>query len=686
MAKLTNIKERVQQPQRDALIRTAGLTVGTLTGRDSLFQSNNNAKGIGDTNLRSGNVLPSDQSMIILALRVFAIFRNPILRGTGTPIASNGDISAFPNLAGQAGADNAQGQTSDVWRLYCQTTEQLFWTFGAGEKPSITSMPTAYFPYGGGLVSDLAGSSNLIHGSVGLQTHGSMLKLARAIMLVPRQQIQCLAESAPYANGGQQATFGTVQGARNMLSVTDNLNAVDAVQKVVTFTFDGLLSRDVQLAARARHLRRAPRLPRAPLAHPGGRGSSLLASTPLRNVVTAKDTVSRAPTEKVPTMTQGPHPFQLALQQMSNKIGALENTIGRMAQEHQRLNQVATEAKILAQALQNVKVEGRHLGGGDFKANKAWAKAWGGSDYVSLDSIQGRFVPFDLFTEILVPDNTAATVEGVLKVSMEGPFVATHRYAAFLSDVRYQVNFANGSSATFKGRTNGRFRGISSNTDLVDAIRAFEQINQYQPSHVGAVLDGGGAVVAVGNPVGVNENSTGTSTTNILPNFPGSGRPLVVSPLSMSGGRSMQFDGTIAVQPQGAQFNRQNIPVPSSMWDGNNKMSKLSCYDVLEPGEEVIVKVSPTHVNNPPFGNISDLIALNYAGWAFAATGIAANNPMPVGSWPFLAGQFDGHEGINDQSFDGDTSVTVDRVIRSFDARLIIGFKGFRIIAPPGRG
>ena len=40
--------------------------------------------------------------------------------------------------------------------------------------------------------------------------------------------------------------FGTTQGSRNMLSLKDNLNAVDAVQKVVTFTFDGLFSRDVQ--------------------------------------------------------------------------------------------------------------------------------------------------------------------------------------------------------------------------------------------------------------------------------------------------------------------------------------------------------------------------------------------------------------------------------------------------------
>jgi len=246
MAKLTNIKERVQQPQRDSLIRTAGLVPGTLNGRDQLFQ-NGTPKDIGWTNLSNGSTLPSDQSMIILALRVFCMFRNPILRGTGTPIASNGDIGSFPNEAGEAGAGNAQGQTADVWRLYCQATEQLFWTFGAGEKPSISKMPTAYFPYGGGLVSDLAGSSNLIHGSIGLQTHGSMLKLARAIMLVPRQQIQCLAEVQPFANGGQQATFGTVQGARNMLSLVDNLNAVDAIQKTISFTFDGLLSRDVQL-------------------------------------------------------------------------------------------------------------------------------------------------------------------------------------------------------------------------------------------------------------------------------------------------------------------------------------------------------------------------------------------------------------------------------------------------------
>ncbi len=270
MAKLTNIKERVQQPQRDSLIRTAGLVPGTLTGRDQLFTNGGSPKDLGWTNLSNGSTLPSDQSMIILALRVFLMFRNPMVRGEqtaggGASPTQNGDISAaFPNTSTGNAAGNAIGSTQDVWRLYCQATEQIFWTFGAGDKPSISKMPTAYFPYGGGLVSDLAGSSNLIHGSSGLQTHGSMLKLARAIMLVPRQQIQCLAEVQPFADGGQQANFGTAQGSRNMLSVVANLNAVDAIQKTVSFTFDGLLSRDVQLRVRAE--RPSPGTPRAPLA------------------------------------------------------------------------------------------------------------------------------------------------------------------------------------------------------------------------------------------------------------------------------------------------------------------------------------------------------------------------------------------------------------------------------------
>ncbi len=383
-------------------------------------------------------------------------------------------------------------------------------------------------------------------------------------------------------------------------------------------------------------------------------------------------------------MTQ-PSSIQAAFQAMSNKIASMEKNLIQLGQANQNLARVANEAKIMAETLKNVQMS--PMGGSvnaDFKSKVAHAKAWGGGSYVSLGEIKGRFVPFDTFVEIPIPNDASSAIEGTLKVSMEGPFVAARRYAVFLSQYSYQVTFSNGTTAVFKGRTNGRFRGVSSNTDVCDALRAFEQLNQYQPSYLGAVYDSATpGIIPVGNPAGVNPSST--DPTNLLPNFPGTGRPLLVSPLSMSAGRSMTFDGTIAIEPQGAQFRRQNIPVPSSLWnDGDNGPVDLACYDVLEPGEEVIVRVNPLHINNPAYGNISSLVALN-ANYAFnAATGVAANNPLPVGSWPFLQGQFDGHEGINDETLLGDTSVEVDRVVRIADGVLVIGYMGFRIIAAPG--
>jgi hypothetical protein len=108
-------------------------------------------------------------------------------------------------------------------------------------------MPTWYFPAGGGLTGDLAGATDLIHlQNSGWDGHQSILKLARAILLPPRQNLICKARIFALDDNGQAQLFGTRQGSRNMLSLRDNLNAVDAIQKVITFTFDGLFSRDVQ--------------------------------------------------------------------------------------------------------------------------------------------------------------------------------------------------------------------------------------------------------------------------------------------------------------------------------------------------------------------------------------------------------------------------------------------------------
>jgi hypothetical protein len=250
MAKVVSIRERVHQPFYDTLVRTAGLTPGALTDTTSLFTSNG-ARTEATTNLINGSTLPSDQSHVVLALRVFAWYRNPILRiagGAAGEVALNGDYGSLsPWLVGGAGFGQAPGQIQDYYRLIWQTEEQLHWSFGTGLKNSIDNMPTWYFPAGGGISGDNGASTDLIHWqNSGTDGHSGILRLARAVLIPPRQNILCQAKIFALPDGGQATVFGTTQGSRNMLSLKDNLNAVDAVQKVVTFTFDGLFSRDVQ--------------------------------------------------------------------------------------------------------------------------------------------------------------------------------------------------------------------------------------------------------------------------------------------------------------------------------------------------------------------------------------------------------------------------------------------------------
>lgn len=264
MAKLTNVRERVHQPFRDSLIRTGGYSAGNLQDRTKLFTAS--GKNEGETNMPNGSTLPSDQSMVVLALRVFVWFKAPIARGASATASdgaavypdSNGDFAFSPNAAGNSTtttwnqvqatltAGNGVGSTADVLRLYHQAEDQLLWSFGAGDKYSMTSMPSAYFPYGGGLHGDLGGATNLIFLNNGMPDHTGILRLARAILLPPRQAIKCEAQIVAYPDGGNATTFASTQGVRNMLSLTSNLNVIDLINKVITFTFDGLFSRDVQ--------------------------------------------------------------------------------------------------------------------------------------------------------------------------------------------------------------------------------------------------------------------------------------------------------------------------------------------------------------------------------------------------------------------------------------------------------
>lgn len=255
MAKLTNVRERVHQPFYDTLIRTSGFggNIPKVNDRESLFTNRSRPDSIEAlTNLPNGSTLPSDQSHVTLALRVFVWFRNSTIRGNGawTGVEHNGDVSsagASTFFNGGTGAGLYLGSIEDVYRLYWQSMEQLHWSYGTGEKNSITNMPTKYFPDGGGLQADLGGSSDLINATNGEPTHTSILRLARAILLPPRQNVKCDATMSPLPDGGQATTLGstTAQG-QNMLSLKDNLNAPDLINKCVQFTFDGLFARDVQ--------------------------------------------------------------------------------------------------------------------------------------------------------------------------------------------------------------------------------------------------------------------------------------------------------------------------------------------------------------------------------------------------------------------------------------------------------
>jgi hypothetical protein len=253
MAKGSNMRERVHQPFRDTLVRTSGWYASDLQDVTDLFIRA--GKPEGESNLKQGSVLPSDQSLVILMLRVLLHFVIPVRRSaasfSGADImGQNGDWFVAADGTHDVAAQNilhgnVVGDYHDVYRLYHQASEQLFWEFGAGEKPSLRSMPSSYFPWGGGLCGDVGGCTDLLYFTNGDPGHVSGLRLGRAITLPPRQNITCKATIQRLPNTNSNV-FGTNQGSRDMMNLRDNLNAVDGVPKTVAAAVDGLFSREVQ--------------------------------------------------------------------------------------------------------------------------------------------------------------------------------------------------------------------------------------------------------------------------------------------------------------------------------------------------------------------------------------------------------------------------------------------------------
>lgn len=257
------------------------------------------------------------------------------------------------------------------------------------------------------------------------------------------------------------------------------------------------------------------------------------------------------------------------------------------------------------------------------------AKSLGGSnvnDHVRLiESIPGRRVPFDFVCSIPIGANVTAMQQQSRTVSQDGPFVAVARMAAFQSAYQFaRTDPVTGAVAAFQGRSYGRMRPFHSMWDLNDGQMG------YQP------------------------------TSGAAP--PGTGASVYASPSNQSSFRSMEFDAVITMLNQGSAIPRSNDPIPSAWYsEAINSPWQLGALDFFERGEVVQWQVTPTHVNNPPAGNVS---------------GFAAG-----GSYPFLASQYDVQEGVLDPLMRG---VTTDPITRLPDGVLYVALHGFRIWQPPG--
>lgn len=301
--------------------------------------------------------------------------------------------------------------------------------------------------------------------------------------------------------------------------------------------------------------------------------------------------------------------------QARDAVSVAKNAQGELALVRQSQERMGRDLQNLSDSLQAMKGSG---GKGIGAANTNDAVRY-------IESIPGRRVPFDFMVSIIIGANTIAQQQGTRTVSQDGPFVGVARMAAFQSAFQFaRRDPVTQEQAAFQGRSFGRFRPTHSAWDLNDGQAG------YQP------------------------------TTGIA--APGTGAGIIAGPSNHSSFRSMEFDGVITMLNQGAAYPRSNDPIPSAWYSESiNSPWQLGAMDFFERGETVQWQVTPTHVNNPPAGNLS----------GYAAGGL----------YPFLNSQYDVHEGVLDPL---NPAATTDPIQRLPDGILYLAMHGFRIIQPPG--
>lgn len=249
-------------------------------------------------------------------------------------------------------------------------------------------------------------------------------------------------------------------------------------------------------------------------------------------------------------------------------------------------------------------------------------------DIIRVENIPGRRVEFDFLTEIPIAENDLSERQGTITIDQSGPFIAVERYCTFLSQFQAQfLDPESGEALPFLGRSNGRFRPVHSMWDIMDG--------HLPPEVVRAIA------------------------------MPGTGDPSYASPSNHSPYRTMEFDGRLTIRAMSNSYPRSNISVPSCFWTTSvNSPFELGCLGFYGRAEVLDIRVTPTHVNNPPAGNLQ----------GYGAGGV----------FPFLDSQYDHHEGISDPLNPALVAGNPDPVTRLPRGIFIVGLHGYRIIQPPG--
>ena len=266
MPKIVGTRERVHQPFYDSLIRVDGSgdlrqgnvgVFGAVQSRSQLFVRQ--GADVAVSNLTTGGFFPSDQTFVTLAVRVWTYFRFNA-ESTRFQSDANAPLGTQPN----APVASLDGITADriqrVHKLYHQAENQLFWQFIAGDKPQLTTF-TAYTPAAGGLDGYFA-DTRLPRANNGQPTSSALMRLARPILVPPRQGFQVVAIASPIGqsagsslveqlNGlvpdndpwGAASSGGTVTGTTGDNGLT--VHGKDDIAKDIKYLIDGIHSRDV---------------------------------------------------------------------------------------------------------------------------------------------------------------------------------------------------------------------------------------------------------------------------------------------------------------------------------------------------------------------------------------------------------------------------------------------------------